>query len=876
MNTFFQKQTLTTIALFIIFLLNVPSIHAQQIKHTAPVTLSKTETLQFESKQPEPTDTKLKFRSKKIANHNFDSLKVYFQEAYAMYPQLPKGLLESISYNTTRLKHRIPDESAPNCMGNANFYGVMGLILDGKGITLNTMQEVSEASGYSIEVLKNSPQANIIGTAAWLNNMVNTTGIAKSDLKNWLPAIHKYIGFTEHDETSNMLRDMFVHQILTSMKNGVELNGYKFTEPIYILDLSDYFDDQFLKMIDGGKAIIEVEEDAPLKSGNQSPDYAAAEWFGSNCYNSRNGTPITDVVIHDMEGYFIYTTYTLFQNCSNSVSAHYCIRSSDGFIVQLVSEANRAWHIGNANSYAIGIEHEGFANDASWYTDAMYRASADLVKDITQSGYGISPTRCYNGSSNPPNQIDPQPSSVKIKGHCHYPSSINPNHHWDPGPNWNWQYYYSLINGGSNNNPPNLKTRSDNLEVNGTSVSISVTVQNDGSTTSGTCRLGYYAFSTADLNTYFLIGTDNLPSLSAGERETKNRTIDLCDKNLPNGTYYVGYYIDDLGEISESDETDNGFWYWDNTPIVISSSACGGGGLPNLKKRADNLNVNGTNLSFSVTVENNGGTESERCRLGYYASSSSDFSNPVLIARDNISSLSPSERGTENATVDLCDENLTNGTYYVGYYIDDLGEISESDETDNGFWYWDNTPIEFDINNCPLPIEMLTPLQAQVKNKTILLRWQTATETNNAGFEIQKSSNGRDWEKISWQEGQGNSPTPLSYTYTDTNPLNGTSYYRLRQVDFDGNFSYSDVVDVNYTSEGIVLYPNPVKNTLHIVGLDNQRIQQLILFAINGKIVRTFEYPSGSINVSDIPQGIYMIEAIINNGIFYEKIIVEE
>ncbi len=115
---------------------------------------------------------------------------------------------------------------------------------------------------------------------------------------------------------------------------------------------------------------------------------------------------------------------------------------------------------------------------------------------------------------------------------------------------------------------------------------------------------------------------------------------------------------------------------------------------------------------------------------------------------------------------------------------------------------------------CPqyLPIE-LTHFQAQIQNKTALLTWQTATETHNEGFEVQRSKDGTTWEKIGWQDGQGDSQTPYDYTYTDENPLSGTSYYRLKQIDFDGAFSHSDVVKVEYESNGISIYPNPKHHT---------------------------------------------------------------
>ena len=120
------------------------------------------------------------------------------------------------------------------------------------------------------------------------------------------------------------------------------------------------------------------------------------------------------------------------------------IRSSDGQVTQMVLEANKAWHVGSANPYTIGYEHEGYVNDPAWYTQAMVSSSADLSRDVTQSGYGINPLRTYFGPAT--TGTNTLGSCTQIKGHQHYPSQS----HTDPGINWDWEEYYQLIN----NNPP--------------------------------------------------------------------------------------------------------------------------------------------------------------------------------------------------------------------------------------------------------------------------------------------------------------------------------------------------------------------------------------------------------------------------------------
>lgn len=161
------------------------------------------------------------------------------------------------------------------------------------------------------------------------------------------------------------------------------------------------------------------------------PDYSGAVGFVSACSSnysnySRGGSDISYVVVHTMQGSYS-GTISWFQNCAAAVSAHYTVRSSDGEITQMVAEADVAWHAGNwsYNEMSIGIEHEGYVEDpATWYTDDMYAASAELVADIL-SRTSVSDDRNH------------------IIGHVEVPGAT----HTDPGSGWDWAYYMSLIDG---------------------------------------------------------------------------------------------------------------------------------------------------------------------------------------------------------------------------------------------------------------------------------------------------------------------------------------------------------------------------------------------------------------------------------------------
>ncbi|WP_244871009.1 N-acetylmuramoyl-L-alanine amidase [Catellatospora sp. IY07-71] len=156
------------------------------------------------------------------------------------------------------------------------------------------------------------------------------------------------------------------------------------------------------------------------------PQYPGARWIaaaGGN-YGAGRSAAITTIVIHVTQGSYA-GTISWFQNPSAGVSAHYVVKSSNGEVTQMVRDEDTAYHARSANPYSLGIEHEGFVDNPAWFTDAMYRSSANLSRHLANK-WGIPKTRSY------------------IRGHNEMPG----NDHTDPGPHWNWNHYMSLINSG--------------------------------------------------------------------------------------------------------------------------------------------------------------------------------------------------------------------------------------------------------------------------------------------------------------------------------------------------------------------------------------------------------------------------------------------
>jgi hypothetical protein len=125
--------------------------------------------------------------------------------------------------------------------------------------------------------------------------------------------------------------------------------------------------------------------------------------------------------------------------------------------------------------------------------------------------------------------------------------------------------------------------------------------------------------------------------------------------------------------------------------------------------------------------------------------------------------------------------------------------------------------------NQPLPITLMY-FTAKQNDSQVVLQWATASEKDNAYFSLEKSRDGRQFNEIGRVTGAGTSTTKLTYEFTDDFPFGGTSYYRLKQVDLDGTFTYSRIVAVNsQVTAALRIYPNPVtQNELWVEATDVQ------------------------------------------------------
>lgn len=166
----------------------------------------------------------------------------------------------------------------------------------------------------------------------------------------------------------------------------------------------------------------------------------------------------------------------------------------------------------------------------------------------------------------------------------------------------------------------------------------------------------------------------------------------------------------------------------------------------------------------------------------------------------------------------------------------------------------------------PLSVSWLD-FVAYRQHKTVLLEWTTANELNNKGFEVEHSKNGRDWLKLDVVSGIGTAQGVQQYHFVHSEPQQGLNYYRLKQGDFDGIYTYSEIRTVFFEKEGneVSIYPNPTSDVLHIYlesFLENAEVQLIDIF---GKVLLQQIVGSQSVlMLNHLPKGVYVLK--INHG----------
>ncbi|ATB35214.1 Negative regulator of beta-lactamase expression [Cystobacter fuscus] len=411
--------------------------------------------------------------------------------------QVPADLLKAIAYTETRFE-MISGQQEFEGMPAA--HGLMAL----RG---EKLAEGARLAGVTEEAARTRPEENIRAAAALLSSYAAEAGLDRSDVGAWAPVVVKLSGITNPEAQAE-----YVHRdVYGVMRKGVVAQTPEGRVAVSLMpsEVAARFASPSVRAMLAGK------------------DYASAVWRPSPNYGSRPTGAQGDVqmiVIHTCEGTYS-SCWSWLTNSASGVSAHYVVKEDGGEISQLVSEADRGWHVGasydpslnggtlgslkdvSVNHFSVGIEHGGSASQSSFPTGQI-DASAKLSCDISKR------------------QAIPI-DSYHIVAH----GKLQPATRTDPGPNWPWSTYLSKVKSAcgstdtssiivDSNNANNDTVNKGYIEVSGNWVSTS--------TTGGYYGSGYFYAETAAVSDpatfYFYLPAAGSRTISAWWTAGSNRS----------------------------------------------------------------------------------------------------------------------------------------------------------------------------------------------------------------------------------------------------------------------------------------------------------------------------------------------------------------
>ncbi|MEM9991984.1 MAG: choice-of-anchor Q domain-containing protein, partial [Bacteroidota bacterium] len=191
--------------------------------------------------------------------------------------------------------------------------------------------------------------------------------------------------------------------------------------------------------------------------------------------------------------------------------------------------------------------------------------------------------------------------------------------------------------------------------------------------------------------------------------------------------------------------------------------------------------------------------------------------------------------------------------------VNSNGQPDATDGTDIG---------AVELQPVELPVELLDFYGVTTK-AGVLLKWQTASEWNNKGFEIEQSMNAKHWRRVGFVPGKGTTLVTQSYSWTDAQAKEGQNYYRLKQVDFDGTHDFSEIKNIwvgQATKDAqLVLFPNPVEEILYVQLSDAALTETSLVFQLHnshGQLVKTWieeGNDSNTLSMKGVSKGLYTL-----------------
>jgi hypothetical protein len=290
-------------------------------------------------------------------------------------------------------------------------------------------------------------------------------------------------------------------------------------------------------------------------------------------------------------------------------------------------------------------------------------------------------------------------------------------------------------------------------------------------------------------------------------------------------------------------------------------------------------NVTSDDYDFALYQSSSCGSLGSPVRCSYASNTGTTGLNSSLNLTTNTAICGTPNNGSD-LTEDVCGNgwvNSINVTAGQTYYL----LVNKWSPGGSGFTLnWQLTGGA-SLNCAVLPVELLD-FDAYRYNDAVNIKWSTASEINNDYFVVERSGDGVKFDQLHVEDGAGNSRVIHDYQFTDAKPMHGISYYRLRQVDFDGSFMYTDIraVDFEGSSSQVVIFPNPSDGDISLSIKSFHAAQALITIEdMNGRNVfsRNADVVKGmnEINLmTTLADGVYILSVEQDGNVLRKKLIV--
>jgi uncharacterized delta-60 repeat protein len=326
------------------------------------------------------------------------------------------------------------------------------------------------------------------------------------------------------------------------------------------------------------------------------------------------------------------------------------------------------------------------------------------------------------------------------------------------------------------------------------------------------------------------------------------------------GWFHAGQYFQDVGILSTGD-------------IVVAAHTFSI--ITNNALDCQKFDTNGNNIPWSMPHRSNRQSNSIIIQDNdqFLITSTTNSSNAFCLSRwdangdeQDINPDLGSKEVSANLTTAQYNYSVTSLIQEDGKYI--VAGTAQVDGSPSTFQF---AMIRFlgragEITTLPVGLVNFT---AERQQQEVKLAWSTSFEQNNKGFEIQRSTNGRDFTKIGWVPGVGNSNDLLKYSFTDQSPAKGNNYYRLNQLDLDGHSRLSAIRKIDFKQLiEFSIYPNPAKDKLTLQ-FNNAAAKEIRIIDIQGRIRWQQQKVTETLLIVPIQQlskGAYILQVSGNNG----------